>query len=54
VTERDPPLDPDREKRIHVVGLRTKGTDYVIVLSDRSEVSWNQWMSMSQNERWNQ
>lgn len=44
-------FDPDREKRTHVVNVRSDGKRWLIVLSDNSEVEWDVWCSMSQAER---
>jgi len=47
-------IDPNRLKRVHVVTVRMKDTKYIVILSDKSEVDWDQWIRMSQDERWNQ
>jgi hypothetical protein len=44
--------DPDRLSRVHVVQVRAKGDGFVVVLSDKTEVSWDSWIRLSQKERW--
>lgn len=46
-------LDPNRLNRVHVKTVRAKGNDYVVVLSDNSEVGWNTWIGLSAQERRN-
>lgn len=44
-------VDPDREERTHVINVRFSGRVWMVQLSDRSEVEWDVWFSMSHEER---
>lgn len=46
--------DPNRLNRVHVVNVRMKDNKFIVILSDNSEVDWNMWIRLSQQERWNQ
>ena len=46
-------IDPNRLNRVHVVTVRAKGNGYVVVLSDGSEISWDSWIRLSEDERRN-
>jgi hypothetical protein len=44
----------DRKSRVHVANVRYRDGEYVVVLSSGDEVSWNYWISLTQEERFAQ
>lgn len=45
-------IDPNRLNRVHVVAVQLKNDVWYIVLSDKSTVPWDVWITMSRKERW--
>jgi hypothetical protein len=44
----------NRLDRIHVVNVRSRKDRFYVVLSDSSEVQWDIWIKMSEEERFSQ
>lgn len=45
-------LDPNRLNRVHVDNVRVIDGKYYVMLSDGDRVLWDQWINLTQKERW--
>jgi len=46
--------DPNRLDRVHVVNVRYINNVFYVMLSNKDKVPWDEWIILTQEERWNQ